>query len=179
MGSGRSRLGALLLVSQSLIASHCPLLAVGCAQKSGNGDRQDATQRNPAEMVGIRLPFVMFCRHQILVGACILCLAEGAAQPLNPLSDAARLQTVAVYRQQREFPENHPPTDEAGVLFHIPPVSSAVSSSAGFLADDSDWVVTNLLRRPSLSPHALLQQSDYYSEELPVLPETASLVTRA
>ena len=116
----------------------------------------------------IQLSLEMICRHKILVAACVICLAEGAAQPLEGRSDSDRLQTVAVHRAYQEFPEPHPPTDEAGVLFHKPPiVSSAVTSSAGFLQEDSDGGIMNLLRPSLRSTHTILQPS-YYSEEIPV-----------
>lgn len=117
---------------------------------------------------------MMICRHGILIASCVACLAEGAAQTLNVRPDSERLQTVGIYWPRPEFPHPDPPTEDGGSLFHVPPVSASASSrSAGFLAEDADWVVTNLLRPSSFWTHTVPQPS-YYSEEIPVWQGTPS-----
>ena len=100
-------------------------------------------------MVVIRLAFTMI-PHRFLVGACAICLAEGVAPLRKAQPVSHRLLTVGVSSLHQEMPEPHPPTGEAGVQFEAPPiVASAVSSSAGFLEDDSGWYMTNVMRPSS------------------------------
>jgi hypothetical protein len=106
----------------------------------------------------------MLCAHKILFGACAICLAEAAAPPANAKLDLGRFQTVRVDEFRQEFEEPHPPTDEAGVLFHPQPVvSSAITESAGFLEDDSAWYMISMMR-PSSGRRYNLPQRFYGSD---------------
>jgi len=105
----------------------------------------------------------MLCPHKFLVGACVICLAERVWPPRKAQPDLHWLKSVEVSSLHQEMPEPHPPTDEAGVLFHAPNVSSAVTGRAEFLQEDSRELIMNLLRPSSRSTHTVLQPS-YYSE---------------
>jgi len=92
----------------------------------------------------------MLCAHKFLVSACAICLAKAAAPLPNAQPDLGRFRTVRVDEFRQEFEESHPPTDEAGVLFHPQPiVSSAITESAGFLEDDSAWYMMSMMRPSS------------------------------
>jgi hypothetical protein len=115
-------------------------------------------------MVAVRLSFVMICRHKILVGACGICLAEGTAPPPKAQPEPQWSQWMGAPHLSQEMPEPHPPTDEAGKPFHAPPsVSSAITSGAGFLQDDSA-VFMMIPPRLLHSARTVVQPSYYYSE---------------